>query len=119
MSIGWGRVGAAKDTKKRPMKTGRRLERGLIVLLRFRFRESFEDERVGLVGQLGDQRQIVATEALGVVIVPRVVHVKGRFFCLSSLVPEPMTTPPLSCSSLPAPMKPPPALKTSPPALGR
>jgi hypothetical protein len=38
-------------------------------------REPFEDERVRLVGQLGDEREVITTEAVGVVEVPGVVHV--------------------------------------------
>ncbi len=44
-------------------------------LLRLCLGETFEDERVGLVGELGDQREVVATEAVGIVVVLRVVPV--------------------------------------------
>lgn len=37
------------------------MERDLFALLRFQFCEPFEDERVRLVGQFGDEREIVAT----------------------------------------------------------
>ena len=51
------------------------MRRELFVLFGFQFRESFEDERVGLVGQLGDEREIITTVAVGVVEVPGFVHV--------------------------------------------
>lgn len=51
------------------------VEAALFALFGFQFREPFEDESVCLVGQLGDERQIVATVAVCVVIVLGVVHV--------------------------------------------
>ena len=47
---------AAKDTKKAAGISGRPLRRELFALFGFQFREPFEDERVGLIGQLGDER---------------------------------------------------------------
>src|SRR5436305_1609454 len=47
----------------------------LFTLLALGFREAFEDERVGLVGELGDEREIITAEAVGVVKVPGVVDV--------------------------------------------
>ena len=44
-------------------------------MLGFQFREPFEDERVDLIGQLGDEWEIITAEAVGVVEVPGVVHV--------------------------------------------
>jgi len=55
--------------------TGRSSRRELLALLRFQLREPFEDERVRLIGQLGDQRKVITTEAVGIVIVIRLVHV--------------------------------------------
>jgi len=66
---------AAKGTKKAAGISGRWLSRELLALLGFQFRKPFEDERVGLIGQLGDERKIIATVAVGVVVVPGFVHV--------------------------------------------
>ena len=46
--------------------TGRSPRRGLLALFVFKFREPFEDERVRLIGQLGDQRQVITAEAIGI-----------------------------------------------------
>src|SRR5438445_12374465 len=77
-SVVWGSLGlrfASMDTKKAAGETGRRWRRGSFALLGFQFREPFENERVRLIGQLGDQRQIIPTEAVGVVVIPGFVHV--------------------------------------------
>jgi hypothetical protein len=42
--------------------------RELLALFVFEFRESFEDERVRLGGRLGDQWEVIATEAIAIVI---------------------------------------------------
>jgi hypothetical protein len=39
------------------------------------FREALEDERVRLIGQLGDQREVITTEAIGIVILVSLVHI--------------------------------------------
>ena len=41
------------------------LSRGSLALFGLQFRESIEDERVGLVGQLGDEREVITAEAVG------------------------------------------------------
>jgi hypothetical protein len=55
--------------------TGRSARRGLLALFRFHFREPFEDERVRLVGKPGDQRQVIAAEAIAIVIIICLVHI--------------------------------------------
>jgi len=55
--------------------TGRSSRRELLALLRFQLREPLEDERVRLICQLGDQRKVITTEAVGIVIVIGLVHV--------------------------------------------
>jgi hypothetical protein len=40
----------------------------LSALFVFQFRQPLENEHVRLIGQLGDQRQVIATEAIGIVI---------------------------------------------------
>ena len=49
--------------------------RGLLALFVLQFREPFEDERVRLIGQLGDQRQVITTEAIAIVIIISLVYV--------------------------------------------
>lgn len=44
-------------------------------MLGFEIREAIEDERVGLIGQFSDERQVIPAEAVGVVEVPGVVQV--------------------------------------------
>ncbi|SUS07248.1 hypothetical protein DF3PB_40045 [uncultured Defluviicoccus sp.] len=51
------------------------MSRGSLALFGLQFREAVEDERVGLVGQLGDEREVITAETVGVVIVLGVVHV--------------------------------------------
>ena len=60
---------AAKDTKMAAVKSGRPLRRELFALLGFQFRKPLEDEGVRLVGEFGDEREVVATVAVGVVVV--------------------------------------------------
>jgi hypothetical protein len=52
---------------------GRR--RGLLVLFVFEFREPFENERVRPIGPLGDQREVIATEAVRVVVLVIIAHI--------------------------------------------
>jgi hypothetical protein len=61
--------------EERPGSTGRSPRRGLLALLVFEFREPFEDERVRLISQLGDQRQVITTEAIGIVILVSIIYV--------------------------------------------
>jgi len=68
-----GRVGEYKE--RAAGMTGRSPRRELLALLRFQLREPLEDERVRLIGQLGDQRKVITTEAVGIVIVISLVHV--------------------------------------------
>lgn len=42
--------------------------RGLLALLGFQLRELLEDERVRVIGELGDEREVVPTEAVRVVV---------------------------------------------------
>jgi hypothetical protein len=49
--------------------------RELLALFRFHFREPLEDERVRLIGQLGDQREVIATEAVRVVVLVIIAHI--------------------------------------------
>ena len=55
--------------------TGRSPRRGLLALFVFKFREPFEDERVRLIGQLGDQRQVITAEAIGIVVLVIIIHI--------------------------------------------
>ena len=55
--------------------TGRSPKRELLALLRFQFREPLENERLRLIAQFGDQRQVIATEAVGIVILVSVIYV--------------------------------------------
>jgi len=50
-------------TSVRALWRERSPRRELLALFVFELREPFEDERVRLVGQLGDQRQVITTEA--------------------------------------------------------
>src|SRR6516162_1477507 len=74
--------------------TGRSPRRGLLALFVFEFREPFEDERVRLIGQLGDQRQVIAAEAIAIVIVLSLIHIgpgKGdsvEFLLLAFILPH-------------------------------
>jgi hypothetical protein len=47
--------------------TGRSPRPGLLALFVFEFCEPLEDERMRLIGQLGDQRQVITTEAIAIV----------------------------------------------------
>jgi len=49
--------------------TGRSSRRGSLALFGIQFRRELEDERVRQTGQLGEQRQVITTEAVGVVVV--------------------------------------------------
>ena len=49
--------------------------RKLFVLFGFQLREPFEDERVSLIGQLGDQRQVITTEAIGIMVFVFIIHI--------------------------------------------
>jgi hypothetical protein len=51
------------------------LSRGSLAVLGLQFREAFEDERVGLIGDLGDEREVIPAEAVGVAEIPAFVHV--------------------------------------------
>ena len=56
-----------RKKKRRPGNPGRPLGRRLFARVGFRSRELFEDERMGLVGDLGDEREVISAEAVGVV----------------------------------------------------
>jgi hypothetical protein len=64
--------------------------RWLLALFVFEFGEALEDERVRLIGQLGDQREVITTEAIGIVVLVSLVHIgpgEGdavEFFCSPS-----------------------------------
>jgi hypothetical protein len=70
--IGFLRRNAKKSGRDdRPL--GQR--RGLLALFVFEFREPLEDERVRPIGQLGHQRQVIATEAIGIVVLVIIIHI--------------------------------------------
>ena len=79
-------LNALSSKKERPGSPAARLKEGLLVLFVFEFREPLKDERVRLIGQLGDQRQVITTEAIGIMIVIRVLGTSTRKPPLSSRV---------------------------------
>jgi hypothetical protein len=64
-------MGRKSGRDLRPLGRGE----GLLVLFIFHFRQPLKDERVRLIGQLGDQREVIATEAVAVVVLVIIIHI--------------------------------------------
>ncbi len=54
--------------KKAAGRSGRRRAQRSLALFGFQLRELLEDERVRVIGELGDEREVVPTEAIRVII---------------------------------------------------
>ena len=59
---------SAEETRKAAGRSGRRGAQGSLALFGFQLRELLEDEGVRVIGELGDEREVVPTEAIRVII---------------------------------------------------